>query len=110
MAVLTQQKLRTLSTALAALTDRCYHYRAPDQTRPSYVVWAEDGTNDLLAGNIHAEGSWEGTIDLFTRTEFDELADKIPEKLEDLGCSWSLNSVQVEDSGLIHYEWLFNLV
>lgn len=105
-----QQKLLNLSRELAKLTDRVYHYRAPFETAPSYVVWAEDGRNDLLAGNVHVEGAWEGTIDLYTRTEFDELADRIPETLEALGCSWSLNSVQVEDSGLIHHEWLFNLV
>ena len=107
---MTQDKLQAIATALADLCPRVYHYLAADKTKPNYIVWAEDGANDLAAGNIHAEGAWQGTVDLFTQIEFDQLIDDIPAKLEEIGASWSLNSVQAEaDTGLIHYEWLFEL-
>lgn len=104
-----QEKLLQLKTALAALCDRCYHYQAADQTGPNYIVWMEEGLKTLEGDNAHAEDAWEGSIDVYTRIEFDELLDKVPEALEEIGASWSLNSVQFEESRVIHYEWLFSL-
>ena len=103
--------LDNLRQALAALTDSCYHYYAMPGTTPPYIVWAEDGDNDLTANNIHAERCFEGTIDLFTKTEGDSLFEAVPAALEDIGASYYLNSVQYEeDTGLLHYEWVFEVV
>ena len=47
-----------------------------------------------------------GTVDLFTKTEFDPLADDVQNVLDELGVTWSLESVQYEDeTNLIHMEW-----
>ena len=103
--------LDNLRQALAALTERCYHYFADPGTTPPYIVWAEDGDNDLAANNIHAERCFEGTIDLFTKTEGDSLLAAVPAALEGIGAAYYLNSVQYEeDTGLLHYEWVFEVV
>lgn len=103
--------LETLQAALAALTERCYHYFAKPNAEPSYIVWAEDGDNDLTANNVHGERSYTGTIDLYTKIESDPLLADIPQALEQIGASYYLNSVQYEEeTGLIHYEWVFGVV
>ena len=100
--------LEPLSAALAALTERCYHYYAMPGTTPPYIVWAEDGDNDLSADNVHAERCFEGTVDLFTREEGDDLIEAVPSALEGVGAAYYLNSVQYEeDTGLLHFEWVW---
>lgn len=102
--------LEKLQEALAALTDRCYHYVAQPNAKPSYLVWMEDGGNDFSADNIHAELCLTGTVDLYTKTENDPLMQSVPQALESIGAAWSLNSVQYEDdTGLIHYEWAWEV-
>lgn len=104
-----QTKLSTISDIFATLTGcNVYHYFAPDESQAPYVVWAEDDRLDLEAGNVHAEKAWQGTIDLYTHTEFDSLSDSI-EAILDGSFSWYLESVQYEeDTGLIHYEWVWS--
>lgn len=100
--------LDNLRQALAALTERTYHYYAAPSTMPPYIVWAEDSDNDLIADNVHAERCYEGTIDLFTKSEGDALIEAIPSALESIGAAYYLNSVQYEeDTGLIHFEWVW---
>lgn len=103
--------LERLRQALAALTDRCYHYVAAPNAIPPYITWMEDGDNDLLAGNVHAERCYTGSAHLFTKAEGDPLFESIPVALEGIGASWYFNSVQYEeDTGLIHYEWYWEVV
>lgn len=107
---MTASMLERLRAALAALGD-AYHYVAAPNSTPPYMVWAEDGDNDLLAGNVHAERCYTGTVDLYTRTDGDPLFSAIPAALEGLGASYYLNSVQYEEeTGLVHYEWVWEVV
>lgn len=102
--------LKKLSQALAALTDNVHHYTAAPNSTPPYLVWAEDGANDLTASNVHAEQAFAGTVDLYTKTENDPLMSQVPQALEAIGASWYLNAVQYEDeTGLIHYEWVWEV-
>lgn len=108
MKALTLERLRG---ALAACGERVYRYAAAPNTAPPYLVWGEDGDNDLSADDRHAERCWTGTVDLYTRTEDDPLTRAVPAALEGVGAAWSLNSVQYEeDTGLIHYEWVWEAV
>lgn len=75
-----------------------------------YFVWQEDGTNDFLAGNRHAECAVSGTTDLFTKKEFDPWKEGIEASFDALGIAWSMNSVQYEDdTGFYHYEWTWEV-
>ena len=101
-----QQKLKQFGAAFAELTDNCYHYWRPVKDVPC-IIWAESGEeNSFHSNNKKSEQRIIGTVDLFTENEFDELADRIQETLEDLGVTWRLESVQYEEeTNLIHMEW-----
>ena len=101
-----QSKLYQLGTAFSTLTDNVYHYWRPVKTAPC-IIWAESGEeNSFHANNRKKEQNIIGTVDLFTKTEFDTLVDSVQETLENLGVTWSLDAVQYEDeTNLIHYTW-----
>lgn len=101
--------LDIIKKLLLDLTPRVYHYAAEANTAPPYIVWQEDGANDLEAGNKHIERAYTGTIDLYTLEDGDPLMESIPKLLDHSGeISWYLNSIQYEtDTELIHYEWVW---
>lgn len=76
-----------------------------------YFVWQEDGSNDLEAGNCHAEKAITGTTDLFTKREFDPWVEKMGESFDLLEIAWALNSIQhEEETGFYHYEWTWEVL
>lgn len=102
--------LNDLKEALLTVSTNLYHYTAPKNGAVPYLVWAEDTRSDFIADNKHVEAGIEGTIDFFTRTENDPLKEAVEAVLNDLPIGWYLNSIQYEeDTGLIHFEWVFNL-
>ena len=76
-----------------------------------YIVWAEDGEGDPLElDNNKVEQVITGTIDLFTKSEYDELIDTIQDALNQNSISFNLSSVQYEtETEYIHYEWRFEI-
>lgn len=74
---------------------------------PPYIVWAEDGEmTSFHADNHKGEQQLTGTVDLFTKTEFDPIADEIQKILNEEEVGWRLDSVQYEpETNLIHYSW-----
>lgn len=87
-----------------------YHFEARKE-KGNYIVWAEDGEGS----SGHADGQKttqviQGTIDYYTKTEFDPIFDLIQEKLNSADIAWRLNSIQYEqDTGYIHYEWVWEV-
>lgn len=103
-------KLRLVRDALAPIMDTVKHYYAePGGER--YIIWQEDDEGDSLrADNAVSEQVMTGTVDLFTKREFDTAADEIPQALELAGIVCRLNSTQwEEETGYIHYEWIFEV-
>lgn len=103
--------LLDLRDLLLTVTQDTFHYYAhkkPDK----YIVWAEDGeSGSNTADNNKVNQVIQGTIDYFTKMEFDPNFDLIQEKLNSIDISWSLNSVQYEeDTGYIHYEWVWEMI
>ena len=76
-----------------------------------YIVWMEDGEGDSLHLNDKKnEQVITGTIDLFTKDEYDQLIDDIQNALSEADISFILNSVQYEEeTEFIHYEWRFEI-
>lgn len=106
-----QAKLKQIGDAFAEVTENCFHYWRPVKNVPC-LIWAESGEEDSFhADNHKREQRLTGSVDLFTKTEYDPLADDVQNKLEDLGLAWILNSVQYEeDTNLIHMEWNWSVV
>ena len=105
-----QNKLRQMGEAFAAVTSNSCHYFRPVTAFPA-LIWAEDGEADSFnADNHKACQNITGTVDLFTKTEFDPLLDDVQAALEGLGVAWRLESVQYEDeTNAIHYEWTWEV-
>lgn len=109
-----QSKIRVIPEILLQITDNVGHYQAMDKT-DRYIVWAEDSEGDSVEGdNQKTNQSIQGTIDYFTRQEFDENVDKIQAALTAACISFYLNSVQFESrdesgAGYIHYEWVWEV-
>lgn len=109
-----QSKLKIIPEVLLTVTDNVFHYDAIKQP-DKYIVWAEDSEGDSVEGDDKKiNQSIQGTIDYFTKEEFDENVDKIQAVLVAACISFYLNSVQHESrddggAGYIHYEWVFEV-
>ena len=109
-----QSKLKIIPKILLTVTKNVSHYKAINQT-DKYIVCAEDSEGDSVEGDDRKiNQSIQGTIDYFTKEEFDSNVDKIQEALKDSCISFYLNSVQYEDrddsgTDYIHYEWVFEV-
>ncbi len=103
-------KLKKIRDVLVSCHHDVYHYEAPKGLQ-KYIVWAEDGEGDPLElDNNKVEQVITGTIDLFTKSEYDELIDTIQDALNQNSISFNLSSVQYEtETEYIHYEWRFEI-
>lgn len=104
--------LADIKALLLTITPNVFHYEAADQ-KGNYIVWAEDGAVvEYNADNKVQEQVIQGTIDYFTKIEFDPVFDEIQDKLNQAEwLTWRLNSIQhEEDTKYIHYEWIFEVV
>lgn len=104
-------KLTDLRDALLLVGVPVYHFEAPERKVDQYIVWAEDSQGDSRhADNGMIGQSIAGSIDYFTRTEYDDTFRKIQRALTVKGIPYRLNSVQRErDTGYIHYEWIWEV-
>ena len=102
--------LADLKAALLSVTSNVYHYDATG-AKGKYIVWAEDGQADAVwADGKMQEQTITGTIDYFTKTEYDPNFNAIQTALNGIGISYTLNSIQYEtDTKYIHYEWVFEI-
>ena len=102
-----QQKLKWFGAQIAAVCTRTYHYCRPNNATIPYAVWAEDSEADSFhADGRKAEQVISGSLNYFTKREYDSVIDDIQDCLNTTCVGWALNSVQYEpDTGLIHYEW-----
>lgn len=100
---------KTIIAAHLAVTDQVSHNERMKSDR--YFVWGERGSNDLEAGNSHAERAVLGYTDLFTKQEFDPWKEQLEQAFDEAGIAWGLNSVQYEEeTGFTHYEWYWEVV
>lgn len=105
-----QSTLRDFGLALRSLDVQTpynvYHYWRPMMEAP-FIVWQETGeTEGLSADNKRAEAVMRITVDVYTKTEFDDLLDKVYEFLNDNGIAFVLDSVDFEETTkVIHYRF-----
>ena len=103
-------QLSDVKTALLTVTTNLRHYDATGLIAP-FVVWSEDAQ----AGAVYADGQMkeqaiQGTIDLYTKTEYDQTFNQIQAALNNAGIGFYLDSIQYEiDTKYIHYQWIFSI-
>lgn len=103
-------KIRDCLTSIEGLD--VYHYWRPRLQAP-FCVWQEENEGDSLNSDNHKqEQVITGSIDYFTKTEYDSMVDNIQNALNQLeNCGWSLDSVDYEeDTNLYHYTWDFQII
>ena len=78
---------------------------------PPFVIWAEEGEEESFhSNNRKSEQQITGTVNFFTKTEFDPLVDVIQTILNDNTLAWTLESVMYEEeTNLIHYTWRWSI-
>lgn len=107
-----EQRLKPVGETLAATGLKTFHYWRANVKEKRYIIWAEDDEYASLdADNEKIRQGIHGTVDLFTKQEYDPAVDLIQEALKSISlCGWRLNYVQYEqETNLIHHEWEFNL-
>lgn len=104
-------QLANIKDALLTVGIPVKHYDGTG-TEGNYIVWAEDGQADSVwADGKMTEQAISGTVDYFTKTEYDGIFEEIQSALDSIGLSYRLNSIQYEpDTKYIHYEWNFEVV
>lgn len=99
--------MNELITALTTTGYKFAHFGWSKAPKGDYGVYAEDGANDLIAGNAHAETVLRLTVDYFTRDNSQTPKQTIESAFNGIHCAWYLNSAQFEeDTGYIHWEWV----
>ena len=78
-----QSQLIKLRDALVSIENlKVYHYWHPRLEAP-YCIWAEEGEGDSIWTSNHLhEQVIAGSVDYFTKLEFDPVVDEIQDKLE----------------------------
>ena len=107
----TIQRLTAVRDALTPLTNNVYHYWRPQMSAP-FIVWQETGEGDSFSSdNKKSEQLITGTVDLYSKTEFDPLIDQIQDALRSVdNLGWQLTDAVYEDeTGLIHHSWEFSI-
>lgn len=104
------EQITKVRDALKSAVPSVFHYTA-FQCAPPYAVWMEETEGDSVHGD---DGKTiqviQGSIDYFTMTDLDPLVDKIQVGLAAQKIAYRLNSVQYEEeTGMIHYEWIWEV-
>ncbi|PKM39043.1 MAG: hypothetical protein CVV04_12015 [Firmicutes bacterium HGW-Firmicutes-9] len=105
------EALDTVLKSLPGMSEKVDHIEAFEQEE-NYIVWQEDGQagDTDEADNAAIRQTITGTVDYYTKTEFDTMVSAIQKAMTDGKISWELNSIQHEtDTGYSHYEWTFEL-
>ena len=101
-------KLKRFSDALNSIDfDEIYHYDAGTSKTKRYIVWTEEGEGTSDYSNNHlANQVIQGSVDLYTTEEFDDLIDEIQKAMDTDWIAFTLLAVQYEtETGFIHYTW-----
>lgn len=91
---------------LGVLPKKVFHYKATGQTS-NYIVWQEDGADSIQSADDKVIlRAITGSVDYFTKTEYDPIVKQLEQAMNESDMSWYLESIQYEeDTGYIHYEW-----
>ena len=88
-------------------TNEIYHYDATGGKGDRYIVWQEEGESDsLFLDNQHDEIVIKGSLDIYTKIEFDDLVDEIIDLFNANGVPFNIISIEYEtNSSYIHYSF-----
>lgn len=88
-------------------TNEIYHYDATGGKGDRYIVWQEEGESDsLFLDNQHDEIVLKGSLDIYTKVEFDDLVDEVIDLFNGNGVPFNIINIEYEtNSNYIHYSF-----
>lgn len=88
-------------------TNEIYHYDATGGKGDRYIVWQEEGESDsLFLDNQHDEIVIKGSLDIYTKVEFDDLVDEVIDLFNGNGVPFNIINIEYEtNSSYIHYSF-----
>ena len=107
----TADRINKLKDGLLTVTESVYHAWAHKAQAP-YIVWMTDSAGDALRANgMTEEQPISGAVHLFEPTGTKESKFPAVQKvLNEAECAWRLGSIQHEqETGLTHYEWIWEV-
>lgn len=104
------EQLKRVRDTLLTVTKDVYHYEKTS-IEERYIVWQEDSEGDSLhADDKHEITVFSGTIDLYTKLEYDPWIQEIQKALDNAEIACHIESIQYEEeTKFIHYEWRFEV-
>lgn len=87
-----------------------FGWESDQMPRGDFIVYAEDGNEDLLANGRHAERATTGLVHLFTRNYADDAKDPVEAVFESMPTiAWGIETINYEDeTRYVHYAWSVN--
>lgn len=88
-------------------TNEIYHYDATGGKGDRYIVWQEEGESDsLFLDNQHDEIVLKGSLNIYTKVEFDDLVDEVIDLFNGNGVPFNIINIEYEtNSNYIHYSF-----
>lgn len=106
------QQLQTIKDILVSVCENTYHYQAPEGSRfEKFIVWQEESEYARLMGDgDKMEVRLQGSIDLFTKDEYDPLTEQIEAafKAAHIYIEYTRTFFE-DDTGYTHYEWVWRI-
>ncbi len=103
-------KLQQLRDSLVSTGIPTHHFSA-DTTNEKYIVWAEEG--QAKSGNADNKTIMQiirGTVEYYTKEEFDPNFDIIQNKLNSIDIAWELEDIQFyPETDYIRYLWTWEM-
>ena len=99
-----------LKDALLRVTQHVYHGFAMLE-EDQYILWSEDGSGMVQRGDgMTLEQAIEGTIDYFTKQEYDPNVQRIQDEINGINLAWRFDGMDYEqETGYWHYSWIWQV-
>ena len=91
---------------------KVYHY-FNDKPSGSYIVWSEDDTIRAFGDGVAGQKAVQGTVDYFTKMEYDPIVDEIDDALQGVDLAFLDGGPTIDyetKTGYIHYQWIFEVM
>jgi hypothetical protein len=110
------EQLKALKKELVSLGKehdvKVYHY-FNDKPSGNYITWSEDDTIRAFGDGVAGQKAVQGTVDYFTKTEYDPMVDLIDDAIMNTEFTYLDDgpTITYEDStGYIHYQWVWEVI
>ncbi|MGN0194400.1 MAG: hypothetical protein ACI39G_04770 [Pseudoramibacter sp.] len=84
-----------------------------DNPKDNFILWGEDGTTRAFGDGVAGQKAVQGTVDYYTKTEYDPIVDEIDTAILNTAVTWLDDGPTIDyepDTGYIHYQWIWEVI